>query len=55
MDRYHLRIVLLGLGVVFGYGSAIAHFVHHRGHDHSFRHHWHEHCDEPSPTTKSGS
>lgn len=32
MTRYRLRIVLLALGVVLGYGSAIAHgFHHHHG------------------------
>ena len=40
MRRFHIRIALLALGVVLGYGSAIAHYGHHRGH---FR----EHCDEP--------
>ena len=27
----HLKFVLLSLGVVLGYGSAIAHFAWHRG------------------------
>lgn len=35
--RVPLRIVLLSLGVLFGFGSAIAHGVH--SHDH-----WHGHC-----------
>ena len=39
MRRYDIRIALLGLGVLFGYGSAIAHFAY--GH-----HHWHQHCEE---------
>ena len=34
MFRYRIRITLLALGVVFGYGSAIAHLT---GHSHS----WH--------------
>ena len=38
MRRYRLRIVLLSLGVVLGYGSAIAHAI---GHHH---HHGHHHC-----------
>lgn len=48
MSRYHLRLLLLGLGVVFGYGSAIAHFGHHHGH-----HHFRKHCDEHSPESRS--
>ncbi|HKU43259.1 MAG TPA: hypothetical protein VJR89_34095 [Polyangiales bacterium] len=40
-NGFRIRIALLALGVLFGYGSAIAHFSHHR--DYS-RHH---HCDEP--------
>ena len=44
MTRYNIRIALLGLGVVLGYGSAIAHLAYHRGHDH--HHRWHERCDE---------
>lgn len=38
MRRVPLRIVLLSLGVVFGFGSAIAHGMH--GHNHA----WHGHC-----------
>lgn len=33
MRRYKLRIVLLSLGVVLGYGSALAHALGH-GHGH---------------------
>lgn len=40
MTRYQLRIVILALGVVFGYGSAIAHGFSH--HDRDYHHH---HCD----------
>lgn len=32
MLRYRTKVILLTLGVVLGYGSAIAHFA--RGHDH---------------------
>jgi hypothetical protein len=34
MYRYHyrLRVILLSLGVVLGYGSAIAHYAFHRHH-----------------------
>lgn len=39
MRRYRLRIALLTLGVVFGYGSAVAHVLHH--------HHHHDHHDGP--------
>ena len=39
MRRVPLRIVLLSLGVVFGFGSAIAHGFH--SHDHHYRH-WHD-------------
>jgi hypothetical protein len=38
--RYHrLKVLLLSLGVVLGYGSAIAHFAWHRGH-----YGWHHAC-----------
>ena len=37
MTYHRVRIVLLALGVVFGYGSAIVHFNHHRG-DHRQHH-----------------
>jgi hypothetical protein len=43
MTRYQLRIVLLALGVVFGYGSAIAHGFRH--HDTSHHHH-HDRCSD---------
>lgn len=32
MHRTRLRIVLLALGVLVGYGSAFAHHAHHRDH-----------------------
>jgi hypothetical protein len=39
MDRYRLRIVLLSLGVILGYGSAAAHFARwHAWHDHRYEH-----------------
>ena len=50
MTRFRLRIVLLALGVVFGYGSAFVHAYHHHG---DAWHHRHGHCEEPS--AKSGS
>ena len=34
MFRYRFRIVLLSLGVLFGYGSAYRHLTHGYGHDH---------------------
>jgi hypothetical protein len=37
MRGYRLRIALLSLGVLFGYGSAVAHFTHR----HYNRHHGH--------------
>ena len=46
MTRYRLRIALLALGVVFGYGSAIAHYTHHRGH-------FHHRCEEPKRVTNT--
>jgi hypothetical protein len=44
MSGFNLRITILALGVLFGYGSAVAHLVHHRGED------WHHrgHCEESS-------
>jgi hypothetical protein len=42
MRRPPLRIILLSLGVLFGFGSAIAHSLH--PHDHHGR--WHGHCHE---------
>jgi hypothetical protein len=38
MWRYRLRIVLLSLGVAFGYGSAYSHFsrAHGRAHVHAY-------------------
>jgi hypothetical protein len=34
MTRFNIRIALLALGVLFGYGSAIAHYGGHRHHSH---------------------
>jgi hypothetical protein len=42
MRRAPLRVVLLSLGVLFGFGSAIAHAVHSH---HSYGH-WHGHCHQ---------
>jgi hypothetical protein len=39
MRRVPLRVILLSLGVLFGFGSAIGHAVH--GHGHRG---WHDHC-----------
>ena len=44
MRRIPLRIVLLSLGVVFGFGSAIAHGMH--AHEHYRHWHGHSHCDD---------
>jgi hypothetical protein len=41
MTRYKLRIALLTLGVVFGYGSALAHAL---GYGPLFSGHSHHHC-----------
>jgi hypothetical protein len=35
---YRMKIVLLGLGVVLGYGSAIAHAAHWHGYRHAHCH-----------------
>jgi hypothetical protein len=45
MRNFQLRVVILALGVVFGYGSAIAHGFRHHGDD-QHHHHHHEHCDD---------
>jgi hypothetical protein len=37
--RFPLRIVFLAMGVVFGFGSAIAHGMHSHHHGH-----WHDRC-----------
>ncbi len=42
MTRFQLRIVLLAFGVVFGYGSAIAHGFRH----HDASHHHHDRCSD---------
>lgn len=36
MSRFRLRIALLSLGVVLGYGSAIARYYHGPSHGHGF-------------------
>jgi hypothetical protein len=43
MGRYRLRIVLLSLGVVLGYGSAVAHFTHWHGYGYGYGHCRHDH------------
>ena len=48
MSGYHLRVGLLTLGVVLGYGSAAAHLYRHgmyggHGHCHRREHHAQEH------------
>lgn len=37
MFGYRLRVALLALGVLFGFGSAIRHFAYGHGH-------WHDRC-----------
>jgi hypothetical protein len=39
MIRYRIRLALLVVGVVFGYGSAIHHFQHH-----GWERGWHHEC-----------
>ncbi|HKP60464.1 MAG TPA: hypothetical protein VJV78_27245 [Polyangiales bacterium] len=39
MRGFRIRIALLALGVLLGYGSALAHSGHHRGHSH-------HHCED---------
>jgi hypothetical protein len=46
MTRFQVRIVILALGVVFGYGSAIAHGFRHHGDD--GHRHDHDRCTESS-------
>lgn len=67
MRRYHWRVTLLTLGVVLGFGSAIARYgfgyhvgpgCHdgHHGHHHHHDHHGHDcdhHGDEPAPPSAS--
>jgi hypothetical protein len=48
MRRYHVRVTLLTLGVLLGFGSAIARygFGYRFGHDcYHHHHHHHDHCD----------
>jgi hypothetical protein len=47
MRRYHFRVTLLTLGVVLGFGSAIARygFGYRFGHDCHHHHHHHDHCE----------
>jgi hypothetical protein len=53
MRHHRLKVLLLSLGVVFGYGSALAHFVWH--HQHGGWHHacedafWAPAASEPAP------
>jgi len=54
MRRYHVRVTLLTLGVVLGFGSAIARygfgyrFGHDCHHHHAHHEHWdHDRHDEP--------
>jgi hypothetical protein len=46
--RHRFRVILLSLGVVFGYGSAVAHLVWHHGHygRHDDGHGWGDTCTE---------
>jgi hypothetical protein len=69
MRRYHWKVTLLTLGVLLGFGSAIARFgfgyplgpgCHggwHEGHHGHYGHH-HHHCDcegdEPAPSAPGG-
>jgi hypothetical protein len=52
---YRVRIILLSLGVLFGFGSAIARFSHGHGHGHGYRNgpcheqRWHPGHWEPGP------
>jgi hypothetical protein len=62
MGRYRLRIVLLSLGVVLGYGSAVAHFMHWHGYGYGYGHghcrhdHWSDgHPDRPWQDDSHGS
>jgi hypothetical protein len=48
--HYRLRVLLLSLGVVAGYGSAIAHFTWHR-HNPG----WHHACEDMSWDAPSSS
>ena len=41
MRHYRLKVLLLSLGVVLGYGSALAHFAWHRNHRG-----WHDACGD---------
>jgi hypothetical protein len=52
MNPYRLRIVLLSLGVLFGFGSAFAHFSGYRGHRGHHHHHdcWDEQAAKPERT-----
>lgn len=54
MRRYHVKVALLTLGVLFGFGSAIARYgygyelgpgCHGRHHGHHGYHHHHHDCD----------
>jgi hypothetical protein len=56
MSRYRLRIVLLSLGVLFGYGSAIARYSRGTG-DHGFfcHHGFFARAPEGAPRPETGS
>ena len=47
MRNYRLRVMLLTLGVVLGYGSAAAHLYHHGMHAGYGHCHRHGHHDRP--------
>lgn len=61
MRRYHVRVTLLALGVVLGFGSAIARygFGYHFGpdwhHHHGHHHGWECDDDESPPAPKPGA
>jgi hypothetical protein len=46
MRRYHFRVALLTLGVVLGFGSAIARFGFGYRFGHDCHHHHHHHHDD---------
>jgi hypothetical protein len=66
MRRYHWKVTLLTLGVLLGFGSAIARFGfgYHMGpgchgwHEGHHGHYGHHHCgcegDEPAPSAPGG-
>jgi hypothetical protein len=48
MRGYRLRVTLLSLGVVLGYGSAAAHLYWHGAYGPHAHCHHHAHADEPA-------